>query len=246
MHAKTQPYIAKIAWGWTWGAEISDDVKSLQLWGYTSIDLWHVHAPPLIATSYAGWQDSFPQTLRSPQATSTRRPSGRWHESIHGHWQGLCLLGSWTPSSQRKCLPQAAFWVVRCKFSKELWVKDKVCFPPERQFQEITFSKVCLVTKSGPTLCDPVDCSTPGFPALHHLLEFTQTHVHWVGDAIQPSHPLSPPSLAFNLSQHQSAFQWVSSSYQVAKVLELQLQHQSFQWIFKGRNWLFCRHFVVC
>ena len=138
------------------------------------------------------------------------------------------------------------FWVVRCKFSKELWVKDKVCFPPERQFQEITFSKVCLVTKSGPTLCDPVDCSTPGFPALHHLLEFTQTHVHWVGDAIQPSHPLSPPSLAFSLSQHQSAFQWVSSSYQVARVLELQLQHQSFQWIFKGRNWLFCRHFVVC
>ena len=65
-------------------------------------------------------------------------------------------------------------------------------------------------------------------------LEFTQTHVHWVGDAIQPSHPLSSPSPpAFNLSQHQGLFKWVSSSHQVAKVLEFQLQHQSFQWIFR-------------
>ena len=73
--------------------------------------------------------------------------------------------------------------------------------------------------------------STPGLPVHHQLLEFTQTHVHQVGDAIQPSHPLlslSPPTL--NLSQHQGRFQWVSSSHQVAKVLELQLQHQSFQW----------------
>ena len=83
-----------------------------------------------------------------------------------------------------------------------------------------------------PILCDPIDCSTPGFPALHYLLDFAQTHVHSVGDAIQPSHPLSPPSPpALNLSQHQGLFQWVSSSHQVAKVLELQLQHQSFQWI---------------
>ena len=76
-----------------------------------------------------------------------------------------------------------------------------------------------------------MDCSTPGFPAYHQLSEFTQTHVHWVSDAIQPSHPLSFPSPpAFNLSQHQGVFHWVSSSYQVAKVLEFQLQHQSFQW----------------
>ena len=79
------------------------------------------------------------------------------------------------------------------------------------------------------TLCDPMDCSTPGLPVHHRLLEFTQTHAHWVGDAIQPSHPLSSPSpLAFNLSQHQGLFKGVSSSYQVAKVLEFQLQHQSF------------------
>ena len=80
----------------------------------------------------------------------------------------------------------------------------------------------------------PMDCSTPGFPVLHHLPEFAQTHVHWVGDAIQPSCPLSPPSPpAFNLSQHQGLFQWVNPSYQVDKVLELQLQNQSFQWIFR-------------
>ena len=76
-----------------------------------------------------------------------------------------------------------------------------------------------------------MNCSTPGLPVHHQLLEFTQTHVHRVGDAIQPSHPLSSPSpLAPNPSQHQSLFQWVNSSHEVAKVLEFQLQHQSFQW----------------
>ena len=75
---------------------------------------------------------------------------------------------------------------------------------------------------------------TPGFPVLHHLPEFAQTHVHWVSDAIQPSHSLlSPSPSAFNLSQYQGFFQWVGSLHQVAKVLELQLQHQSFQWIFR-------------
>ena len=79
-----------------------------------------------------------------------------------------------------------------------------------------------------------MNCSMPGFPVLHYLLEFAQTHISWIGDTIQPSHPLSPPSpSAINLSQHQGLFQWVSSSQQVAKVLELQLQHQSFQWIFR-------------
>ena len=68
-------------------------------------------------------------------------------------------------------------------------------------------------------------------PPYHQLPESTQTHVHWVGDAIQPSHPLSSPSPpTLNLSQHQGLFQWVSSLHQVAKVLEFQLQHQSFQW----------------
>ena len=78
--------------------------------------------------------------------------------------------------------------------------------------------------------CGPVDCNTSGFPVLHHLPEFAQTHVHRVSDAIQPSHPLSSPSSpALNLSQNQGLFQRVSSSHLVAKVLELQLQHQSIQ-----------------
>ena len=86
--------------------------------------------------------------------------------------------------------------------------------------------------KSCPALCDPINCSIPGIPVLHYLLEFVQTHVHWVGDAIQPSHLLSSPSPpALNLSQHQGLFQWVGSLHQVAKLLEL--QHQSFQWIFR-------------
>ena len=83
-------------------------------------------------------------------------------------------------------------------------------------------------------LCNPMDCSIPGFPVLHHLLEHAQTHIHWVSDAIQPSHPLSSPSPpAFNLSQHQGLFKWVSFSHQVAKGLKFQLQHSSFQWIFR-------------
>ena len=98
-------------------------------------------------------------------------------------------------------------------------------------FLRIQFSSV---TQSCPTLCDPMDCSMPGFPVHHELLELTQTHVRWVGDAIQPSSLLSSPyPPAFNHSQHQGFFKWVSSSHQVAKGLEFQLQHQSFQWIFR-------------
>ena len=79
------------------------------------------------------------------------------------------------------------------------------------------------VGQSCPTLYNPMDSSTPGLPVHHQLPEFTQTHVHWVGDAIQPSYPLSSPSPAFSLSQHQDLFRWVSSLHQVAKVLEFQL-----------------------
>ena len=87
------------------------------------------------------------------------------------------------------------------------------------------------VTQSCLTFCDPMNHSMPGLPVHHQLPEFTQTHVHWVGDAIQPSHPLSSPSPpALNLSQHQGLFQWVNSSHELAKVLEFQLQHQFFQW----------------
>ena len=87
------------------------------------------------------------------------------------------------------------------------------------------------VTQLCPTLCNPVDCSTPGFSVHHQLLELIQSHVHQVVDAIQLSHPLPSPSPpALNLSQHQSLFKWVTSLDQVARVLEFQFQHQSFQW----------------
>ena len=94
------------------------------------------------------------------------------------------------------------------------------------QFSSVIWS--CL------TLWDPRDPSMPGLPVHHQLPEFTQGHVHWVSDTIQPSHPLSSPfPPAFNLSQHQGLLQWVCSSHQVAKILVFQLQHQSFQWILR-------------
>ena len=88
--------------------------------------------------------------------------------------------------------------------------------------------QLSLVTQSCPTLCDPMDYSKPGFPVHHQLPELAQTHVHWADDAIQQSHPLSSPSPpAFNLSQPRGLCQWISSYHQMAKWLELQLQHQS-------------------
>ena len=90
---------------------------------------------------------------------------------------------------------------------------------------------VSSLAQSCPTLCNSMDCSTRGLYVHHHLPEFTQTHVHRVVDTIQPSHALlSPSPPALNLSQHQGLFKWVSSSHQVTKILEFQLQHQSFQW----------------
>ena len=90
------------------------------------------------------------------------------------------------------------------------------------------------VTQSCPTLCNLMDCGMSGLPVHHQLLELTKTHVHWVSDAIQPCHRLSSPCPpAFNLSQLQGLFQWVSFSHQVDKGLEFKLQHQSFQWLFR-------------
>ena len=99
--------------------------------------------------------------------------------------------------------------------------------PPGKPYQ---FSSV---TQSCPTLCNPMDCSTPGYPVHHQLPQLAQTHVHWVDDAIQPSHPLSSLSSAFNFSHPQGLLKWVTSSQQVAKVLEFQLHHQPFQWTFR-------------
>ena len=101
------------------------------------------------------------------------------------------------------------------------------------QFLHI-FVQFSSVAQSCLTLCDHMDCSTPGFPVRHQLPELAQTHVHRNSDAIQLSHPLlSPSPPAFNLSKHQGLFQWVSTLHQVAEVSEFQLQHQSFQWTFR-------------
>ena len=131
---------------------------------------------------------------------------GGWNGSLWKHWD-----------SQEN-------WEFLWSQEKQMYL-DVFCMLAQ-QFNSVTQS--CL------TLCDPMNCSIPGFPVHHQLLEFSQTHVHWLGDAIQPSHPPSSPSPpTFNLSQHQGLFKWVTSSHQVATVLEFQLQHQSFQWIFR-------------
>ena len=99
-------------------------------------------------------------------------------------------------------------------------------------FLMVQFISVHLLSRA--RLCEPMDCSMSGFPVRHQLLKLGPTHAHWVGDAVQLSPPLSSPSPpAFHLSQHQDLFRCVSSLHQVAKVLELQLQHQSFQCLFR-------------
>ena len=108
-------------------------------------------------------------------------------------------------------------------------------FGSVKYFLLFNFLRKCTVQLSSVMSdCNPMDFSTPGFSVPHQLLELTQIHVHWVSDTIQPSHPLSSPSPpTFKLSQHQQIFKWISSFRQVAKVLEFQLQHQSFQWIIR-------------
>ena len=125
-------------------------------------------------------------------------------------------------------------------FPPGLWVCCLSLFHAQKKWLLLVeISTTCMsqfssVTQLCPTLCNPMDCSTPGLHVHHQLPELAQTHINQVGDAIQPSHPLSCPSLpTFNLAQHQCLFKWVSSSHQVAKVLEFQLQCQSFQWIFR-------------
>ena len=126
---------------------------------------------------------------------------------------------------------QAAIGEASSNFSVQSEMNHIYFLLPNDQYRHCC---CCLVAKLCPTLCNPMDWGRQDFPALHYLPEFAQTHVHWVGDAIQPSHPQLPPSPpVLNSSQHWGLFQWVSSSHQMAKVLQLHLQHQSFQWIFR-------------
>ena len=123
------------------------------------------------------------------------------------------LIWMWSPSGLPKCA-----LVIRTRVLAE-------------KLTAVPLLSVNSGAQSCPILCDPMNRSTPSLPVPHQPPEFTHTHVHRVGNAIQPSHPLSSPSPpALNLSQHQGLFKWVNSSHEVAKVLEFQLQHQSFQW----------------
>ena len=123
-------------------------------------------------------------------------------------------LTSWV---HLRCLPPFLSFLLFFEMAAELYGILDCC-------HSIIWKCCCSVAKSYLSLCKLMDCGTPGSSVFHYLLEFVQIHVHWVGDTIQPSHPLSTPSLpSFNLSQYQGLFQWVSSSHQVAKVLKLQL-----------------------
>ena len=124
-------------------------------------------------------------------------------------------------------------WTLIITISRPKYLTTLVNFQDNRKIIQ-RHCCCCSVAQLCLTLCNSMDCSTLGLSAHYQLQGLAQTHVHRDGDAIQLSHPLSSPSPpAFSRSQHQGLFQWVSSSHQMAKVLELQLQHQSFQWIFR-------------
>ena len=152
--------------------------------------------------------------------SSERILSRRRNLPLYPPW--VPMVGLVTKLTQEKLTGKKKKYILICAYRvlmervPKKWPKQAVLY--------FSFSSVHSVAQSCPTLCDPMNRSTPGLPVHHQLPEFTQTHVHRVSDAIQPSHPLSsssPP--APNPSQHQSLFQWVNSSHEVAKVLEFQL-----------------------
>ena len=171
---------------------------------------------------------------------------------VESPWKGLVLLQN-RPKKAPSCLDQdkdtLTTWLESFNYKPESWPLPNTessgldLGPLAFRTVRNTFLSLLLVSHSVQfssvaqsclTLCDPMNCSMPGLPVYHQLPESTQTHVCWVSDAFQPSHPLlSPSPPALNPSQHQGLFQWVSSLHQVAKVLEFQLQHQSFHWIFR-------------
>ena len=114
------------------------------------------------------------------------------------------------------------------------WILEGLQWGKSQPTLNVMCSCCCSATQPYPILCDPMDCSTPGLPVHHQSQSLLKLMSIWVSDAIQPSHPLSSPSPpVFSLPQHQGLVQWVSSLHQLAKVLEFQCQHQSFQWIFR-------------
>ena len=159
------------------------------------------------------WLDSIRSLLQITLVDEIKHHSQNWN------WMTSILTPSSLPfiSNHSNDFDKPSLWFnmdVTQEYYQDKWLSASCS--PSVQFSSVPQS--CL------TLCDPMNCSTPGLPVHHQVSEFTQTHVHRVSDAIQLSHPLSSPSLpALNPSQHQSLFQWVNSSHEVAKVLEFQL-----------------------
>ena len=147
-----------------------------------------------------------------------------------GVYQNSCSLSRWChPTISPSVVP---FSSCLQSFPASGSFQMSQLFASGGQSIEVSVIQICYSVLSD--CLQPMECSMPGLPVHHQLLEFTKTHVHWVSDAIQPFHPLSSPSPpALNLSQHQGLLKWVSSLHQVAKVLEFQIQHQSFQWILR-------------
>ena len=157
---------------------------------------------------------SFIENLR-PEASTTQRTLSNSHSPQHCRPSFMLLI------------LRELYWIFFFFFFLH-WILI-IDFPSSSL--TVQFSSVA---QSCPTLCDTMDYSMADLPFHQQLQEFTQTHVHWVGDAIQLSHPLlSPSPPAFNHSQNQGFFQWVSSLHQGPKVLQFQLQHQSSQWILR-------------
>ena len=154
----------------------------------------------------------------------------RQNSTVKSGWQ------HWT-IKQTVLFTFAYIWIFQTENCLKTWLKDS----PHLEWGEGAWIIwcYCSFTQSCPTLCDSMDYSPSGSPVLPYLLEFAQSHVHGAGDATQPFILCLSFSSCFSLPQHHSLFQWVCSLHQVAKVLELQLQHQSFQWIFRlrGEGW---------
>ena len=188
--------------------------------------------------SYFGWQ--FGGSLKTKHTFYKVIQQSQSLVFTHKSWKYMCTQKPARGSFIHNCQKQEA---TKMPFSR--WIDKQIVVHPENGIAFSTKKKWAIklwkdieelsvqfssVAQSCPTLCDSMNGSTPGLPVHHQLLEFTQIYVHWVGDAIQPSHPLSSPSPpAPNPSLYQSLFQWVNSSHEVAKVLEFQLQHHSFQ-----------------
>ena len=161
------------------------------------------------------------------------------HQRVQGPRKKLSHLYNWRTELLCNCADAAScfslFWtgvstvVILCSSHQCVWSTClHVGLKITSLYQFSSVAQLCL------THCNSMDCSMLGFPVHHQVPELAQTHVHRVSDAIQPSHPLlSPSPPAFSLSQNQGLFQGVSSLHQVAKVLELQIQHRSFQWVFR-------------